>query len=66
MSEQSTKYLHSFLTEWERTVTAEIASHDMKETTLFDDREVRRMLTQLTALKVGIGVGLHRDPTDLS
>ncbi len=66
MSEQSTQHLYSLLVDWERTILAEIASHDMVETKLFDDREVRRMLTQLTALKTGIGVGLHRDPTDLS
>ncbi len=63
MSEQSTQHLYSLLEDWERTITAEIVSHDMdKKTTLFDDREVRRMLTQLTALKTGIGVGLLREP----
>jgi len=63
MSEQNTQHLYSLLEDWERTITAEIISHDMdRKTTLFDDRDVRRMLVQVTALKIGIGVGLHRDP----
>ncbi len=66
MSEQNTQHLYSLLADWERTITAEIISHDMEGKGLFDDREVRRMLTQVTTLKVGIGVGLHRDPIDLS
>ncbi len=67
MSEQNTQHLYSLLEDWERTITAEIISHDMdRKTTLFDDRDVRRMLVQVTALKIGIGVGLHRDPIDLS
>lgn len=66
MSEQNTQHLYSLLRDWERTITAEIVSHDMESQGLFDDREVRRMLVQVTALKVGIGVGLHRDPIDLS
>ncbi len=67
MSEQNTQHLYSLLEDWERTITAEIISHDMdRKTTLFDDRDVRRMLVQVTALKIGIGVGLHRDPLDLS
>jgi len=67
VSEQNTQHLYSLLEDWERTITAEIISHDMdRKTTLFDDRDVRRMLVQVTALKIGIGVGLHRDPLDLS
>lgn len=66
MSEQSTQHLYSYLMEWERTITAEIVQHDMNDKHLFDDREVRRMLVQVTAMKTGIGVGLHRDPIDLS
>lgn len=62
MSERSTQHLHSLLEDWERTITAEIISHDMDGKHLFDDREVRRMLTQLTALKTGIGIGLLREP----
>ena len=66
MSEKNTQHLYSLLEDWERTITAEIISHDMDGKHLFDDREVRHMLTQVTALKIGIGVGLHRDPIDLS
>ena len=62
MSEQNTQHLYSLLKDWERTITAEIISHDMDGKHLFDDRDVRRMLTQVTTLKIGIGVGLHRDP----
>lgn len=62
MSEKSTQHLYSLLEDWERTITAEIISHDMDGKHLFDDREVRRMLTQLTALKTGIGIGLLREP----
>ena len=60
MSEQNTEHLLSFLEEWERTIMAEIASHDLNDTKLYDDREVRHMLTQVTALKTGIAVGLQR------